>query len=250
MHNTFGAQDRLLAKRIRQKLLDSGCHSVAMPAGRKRTIAPLPSRLTSLPTLTPSVFIPSPILSSPAPAVECGTEPGKMSVAFSSFNKVTVFQFPRPTMSCWQGFILPKVLYTHCNTLRKLHDDFPLAPPPSPEVRPVLLGSKFRRSPSPPLLPPTPPRSPSTTPALNTPTALTMPQLVASLTLTHRERSGLRPQGRSLKSTSKCLSKSMGKDTYSTEELASQEAGTCMEEDEDVFMISRSRGVANVSAVR
>ena len=32
--------------------------------------------------------------------------------------------------------------------------------------------------------------------------------------------------------------------------LASQEAGTCMEEDEDVFVISCSQGVANVLAMR
>ena len=240
-HNTFEAQDRLLAERIRQKLLDSGCHSVAMTEGR-RTAAPLPSRLTLPPTLTPSVLMPSPILSSPAPAVQCRTEPENLSVTFSSSNEVTVFQFPRPPYPAGKVLFYPKPSTPIAiPSLQNLHDDFPLTPPPSPEDRPVLLGSKFRRSPSPPLLPPTPPRSRSTTPALQTATTLTMPQLVASLTLAHRERSGLRSRGRSLKSTSKCSSKSMGDGAYSTGEPASQES-VCMEEDKEVFVISRSRG--------
>ena len=40
----FEAQDWLLAKRTWWKLLDGGCHSVAMTGGHEgRTAAPLPS---------------------------------------------------------------------------------------------------------------------------------------------------------------------------------------------------------------
>ena len=245
-HNTFEAQDRLLAERIWQRLLDGGSHSVAMTGDHEgRTAAPLPSRLTLLsspPTPISSVLMPSPILSSPAPVVECRTESENMSVTVSSSNEVTVFEFPRPPCPAGKVLYCPKPSAPIAvPPLRNPHDDVQTSdwpsspsvhkpPPSSPEITPTLLSSKFRRSPSPPSLPSTPPPSRCTTPTPQIPTTLTMPQLVASLTLAHRERSGLRSRGRSLKSSSNCSNRNMGKDAYCTREPASKDSGVCVED--------------------
>ncbi|KIM54886.1 hypothetical protein SCLCIDRAFT_1221591 [Scleroderma citrinum Foug A] len=251
-HNTFEAQDRLLAERIWQKLLDGGCNSVVMTGGHEgRTAAPLPSRLTLLsspPIPISSVLMPSPIHSSPAPAVECRAESENMS----SSNEVTVLKFPQPP--CLAGKVL---FYPKPSTpiavppLRNFHDDFQASASPSspahktplscPKNMPTLLSSKFRRSPSPPLLSSTPRPSRSTTPTPQTPTTLTMPQLVASLTLVHRERSGLRSRGRSLKNSSNCSSRSMGKDACCTREPTGKESNVCIEDRQEGIAIPRSR---------
>ena len=110
-HNTFEAQDQLLAERIWQKLLDGGCHSVAMTGGHEgKMAAPLPSRLTLLsppPTPILGVLMPSSILSSPA-ATMCRTDSENMLVTVSSSNEVTVFKFPQPPSPAGKVLFHPK----------------------------------------------------------------------------------------------------------------------------------------------
>ncbi|KAL4065114.1 hypothetical protein V8B97DRAFT_1559430 [Scleroderma yunnanense] len=258
--NTFEAQDRLLAGRIWQKLHDGGCLPAAMIDDREgKTATPSPSRLalsSSPPTPITLALMPSPILASPAPAIECRAEPENMSVILSSSNEVTVLEFPRPPCPAASVLHYPKPSTPiSVPPLRNLLDNFhtpswplspvsrrdPFVPLPSPEHTPTPLSSNFRRPPSPPLLPCKPHQSQSTTPTPQTPTTLTMPQLIASLTLAHRERGGLRSRGRSLKSSSKRSSKSTANGAYCIGKPASQEKGAFVEEDKEGIMIACAR---------
>ncbi|KAL4066135.1 hypothetical protein J3A83DRAFT_4375420 [Scleroderma citrinum] len=259
--NTFQAQDRLLAGRIWQKLLDGGCYSAAMIDDHEGgTAAPLPSRMTHLslpPTPVSSVLMPSPILASSAPVVECkaALDPQNNSVSSPFSNEATDlgFKFARPLCPGASPLNCPKPsIPIAVPPSRNLHGDFkmagdwpsglvaqrdPFTPPSSPEDTLITDSSKLRRSPSPPLRRSTPPPSRSATSIPQTPTTLTMPQLVASLTLAHRERRGLRRRVQSLKSSSKRSNRSTGDDVCCTSGPASQECDAPVEENQETRML-------------
>ena len=152
--------------------------------------------------------MPSHILSSPALAVECRTESENMPVTFSSPNEVTVVKFPRPPCPAKVLFCpkpstssqcLPCETFTTISRRQSRCHHLPTK-------RLYLLQRTRQRclarnSDGSPLLSAVLPSSRSTTPIPQTPMMLTVPQLVASLTLVHREQSDLRSKGRSLNSS-------------------------------------------------
>lgn len=216
---TIEAQDRLLAGKIWQKLVDNGCHSGPTTRDERRIVPLLPSEAK----------------------LETGVDPRKPSAAASS---VIILEFPHPPSPRSNPLFFPKPSSPIAmpSTLQMIYDDFPMRPPTtldekdtrpyasSTEIEPTLHQTNLRRSPSPPSLQRRPLPSRSATPTSQSPTPLTMPQLVASLILSHRERSSLRTKGRSSKSNS---GKSKREEADRIRESASQEIGASPKELED-----------------
>ncbi|KAI6144049.1 hypothetical protein BKA82DRAFT_33831 [Pisolithus tinctorius] len=243
---TIEAQDRLLAGKIWQKLVDNGCHSGPTTRDERRIVPLLPSQLSPLlPMSTPSALMPSAILTLPMPTgeakLETGVDPRKPSAAASS---VIILEFPHPPSPRSNPLFFPKPSSPIAmpSTPQTIYDDFPMRPPttldekdtrpyaPSTEIEPTSHRTNLRRSPSPPSLQRRPLPSRSATPTSQLPTPLTMPQLVASLILSHRERSSLRTKGKSSKSNS---GKSKREEADRTREPASQEISASPKELED-----------------
>lgn len=223
---TIEAQDRLLVGKIWQKLMDNGCHSGPMTDAGGRTVRLLPSEVEP----------------------ETGPDCRQPSAASSS---VAVLEFPRPPSPRSNLLFFPKPSSPIAvpSTPQTTHDFLMLSPTTSYEkdVRPCTPSPKFestslqmvlRRSPSPPLLQRTPSTSRSATPTSQSPTTLTMPQLVASLILSHRERSSSRTRGKSSSGRSK------REDACHTGESASQECGVSSKELE-VTRMSKSQVLWN-----
>ena len=221
--NSFQAQDLLLAGRISQKMLNCRCHSAAMIDDHEEKTAAWLYSLLAVSSLPPTLVTSA--LASHAPTSGCraGLDPQNMSATLSS-NGGTVLELADP--------LCPDANVSHRSKLSipilvppsRNRGDFQMLPwPLGPALRNTITPPpspvKSRRSLSFPLLPPKPP-TPRT---LRT---LTMSQLVASLTLAHRERSGLRP--RSSKSSSKRSSKDREKDAHCTGEPASHPSGVFM----------------------
>ena len=203
-HNIFQEQDRLLIKRICQKVLDSGYCSAAMIKDHE-------GRPVSLPRLTLLSTPPTPmslLFTSTALSVKCRAklDPKNTSVNLPSLSKEDTgsesAHSPCPMLHCPQ----PSILIA-APPPRNQWDFQTSSQPTTPASKDTVTPSpeQFRRSPSPPLRPSTPPPSQSTTPIQQTPLTMTMPQLVASLTLAHHKRCGFKP--RSSKNSSKHSSK-------------------------------------------
>lgn len=227
---TIEAQDRLLAGKIWQKLIDNGCHSGPMVDAEGRTVRSVPSEVEP----------------------ETGLDCRQSSPAASS---VAVLEFPRPPSPRSNPLFFPKPSSPIAvpSTPQTTYDFLMLSPTtlyekdvrpctPSPKFEPTPLRMDLRRSPSPPLLQRTPSTSRSATPTLQSPATLTMPQLVASLILSHRERGSLRTKGKS------GSGKSKREGACRTGESASQESGGSSKELEgrhEVTRMSKSQALWN-----
>ncbi|KAG6328652.1 hypothetical protein ID866_10437 [Astraeus odoratus] len=257
---TIEAQDRLLAGRIWKKLVGNGWHSSATTGDTDRkTTAPLPSRLaivSSPPAPAPSVLMPSPIImpSSSAPTADIArgsSDLHNMPLKLTTLNEVAILDFPRPPSQGPNSLFGPRPsVPITLPAPSKVYDDFPAlpgpttvpsqsrlyAPQPFTEPRLAPPSVECRQPLSPSLRAPTPPLSRPTTPTpqMNPSTlTLTMPQLVASLTLAHRERSGSRTRGRSMRGNSPRPRKEKGKDAPLAEDPASQEGGVSVDDKEN-----------------
>ncbi|KAI6142292.1 hypothetical protein EDD17DRAFT_254929 [Pisolithus thermaeus] len=227
---TIEAQDRLLAGKIWQKLIDNGCHSGPMTGAEGRTVRLPPSEVE------------------PETGPVCRQPPAAAS-------SVAVLEFPRPPSPRSNPLFFPKPSSPIAvpSTPQTTYDCLMLSPTPlyekdvrpctaSPKFEPTPLQMDLRRSPSPPLLQRTPSASRSATPTPQSPATLTMPQLVASLILSHRERGSLRTKSKS------SPGKSKREDVCHTGESASQECGGSSEELEgrhEVTRMSKSHALWN-----
>ncbi|KIJ63404.1 hypothetical protein HYDPIDRAFT_41233 [Hydnomerulius pinastri MD-312] len=192
----FDALDRMLAGRIWKRLVEGGCvEGRAMPSPFPRISSPT----MSVPSLGPSPVLAAPICLSTSPVSSAPTPgPGlrvdTAIVASTSSNEVISLDFPCPACPPPSPVSPPSLAPASPSspdaTPQKPHVRFQIPlHPPHPQLHPSMT---LQRSPSPP---------PRTAPALLNAQTLTlsMPQLVASLTLAHRERSALRGRGRGWK---------------------------------------------------
>ncbi|KAI6037818.1 hypothetical protein EDC04DRAFT_2090507 [Pisolithus marmoratus] len=215
---TIEAQDRLLAGKIWQKLIDNGCHSSPTMRDEGGTVRLLPSEAEP----------------------ETGADLGKRATVASS---VAVLEFPQPPSPRPNPLFFPKPSSPIALTSapQTSYDDFLIRPPTTlyerdvrppapPDFEPTSFRTNLRRSPSVPLFQRTPPPSRSTTPTPQLSTTLTMPQLVASLILSHRERSSPRTKGKSKREEVRHIGES-----------ASQESGVSPKEPGDRHEIALTR---------
>ncbi|KAI6110878.1 hypothetical protein EDD16DRAFT_1608883 [Pisolithus croceorrhizus] len=254
---TIEAQDRLLAGKIWQKLIDNGCHSGPMTGAEGRTVRLPPSQSFTLSSMPPpSALVPLPVLTLSTPAGEVEPETGPVCrQPPAAASSVAVLEFPRPPSPRSNPLFFPKPSSPIAvpSTPQTTYDCLMLSPTPlyekdvrpctaSPKFEPTPLQMDLRRSPSPPLLQRTPSASRSATPTPQSPATLTMPQLVASLILSHRERGSLRTKSKS------SPGKSKREDVCHTGESASQECGGSSEELEgrhEVTRMSKSHALWN-----
>ncbi|KAH7890102.1 hypothetical protein F5I97DRAFT_1850136 [Phlebopus sp. FC_14] len=167
---SFQELDKMLAERLRKRLVDGGCRE-----GRD-VPSPLPrisSPTMSMPTLLPSPSVPC----FPAPTSVAGNT--SMSADDEYLCPSSPVSSPLAKPSPALGVPIP----SSNPTFQKPHVRFQNTPHPHPHPSTTL-----RRSPSPP------PRTRASTHGHTL--TLTMPQLVAVLILSHRERSGARGRGR------------------------------------------------------
>ncbi|KIK92694.1 hypothetical protein PAXRUDRAFT_829721 [Paxillus rubicundulus Ve08.2h10] len=200
----FDAMDRMLADKIWRRLIESGCvEGRAVPSPLPRISPPT----MSVPSLGASPVLAVPIRKAPslaAPSMPLSESRPKANIVVSS-NKIGMPDFHRPlvsTASLSPPLTAPPVSSpTPTSYKPHVHFQTPLTPPhhhPHP-------STTLQRSPSPP------PRT-ALSLAQGHALTLTMPQLVASLTLAHCERSGLRSRGRGWKAKvkSECHSRVNG----------------------------------------
>ncbi|KAF9241406.1 hypothetical protein BU15DRAFT_73526 [Melanogaster broomeanus] len=186
------AADRLLMERIRKRLVDSGCfEGRAPPSPLSRKLSPT----ISLPSLGPSPVLAVPILQAPsssaplAPSLVSAPKADITLVAVAPSDETAMLEFPCPPVAMISTSLSLTVPVSQVPSLiptyHKPHVRLQISPTTSHPHPSMTL----QRSPSPP---------PRTATALThaQPLTLTLCQLVAALTLAHRERSGLRPRGR------------------------------------------------------
>ncbi|KAF9228932.1 hypothetical protein BS17DRAFT_877442 [Gyrodon lividus] len=199
--HSFDAMDCMMAERIGHRLVESGS------VERRAVPSPLPR--ISPPTISVPSLGPSPVLEVPtsrAPSLSVPSKPSpdsapKANIVVAPSNETAVPGFPRPPGQ--RPPLSPPSLPSAVpaspissspppSHIPHIHLQMPLTPSSSHPHPSATL----KRSPSPP-----PQTAPTFTHAQTL--TLTMPQLVASLTLAHRDRSGLRPRGRSWKGKAK-----------------------------------------------
>lgn len=217
--NSFQVQDLLLVGKVWQKILDCRCHSAALIRDHEETTtSPLSSWLAAL-SLPPTIASSAPASRAPS-ACRAGLDLKNMSVTLSS-NGGTVLELADPlrpgtNASHCSKLSIPIFILPTWNPNEFQMIPWPLEPTLTDTITPPPSPAQSRRSHTLPLLLPRPS-------SLRPPQTLTVSQLVASLTLAHRKRTGLRP--RSSKSSSKRSRKSKEKDAHCTGEPASLPSG-------------------------
>lgn len=182
----IGAMDRVLVERIQKRLADNGCvEGRALPNLLPRISSPTIS-VPSLSLLAPSRKTP-PINSDSFTLSSELNQKGNNALNETATSPPASDATPRASVSITSHFLVPSARST--SHRRYVHFEIPQRPCQS-QPRPNIP----RRSPSPPT------RTGTVTTNVQMVT-LTMPQLVASLTLAHHERSRLRLRGRTLKVT-------------------------------------------------
>ncbi|KIJ12562.1 hypothetical protein PAXINDRAFT_14643 [Paxillus involutus ATCC 200175] len=216
----FDAMDRMLAEKIWKRLVESGCvEGRAVPSPLPRISPPT----ISVPSLGPSPVLAVPIRNSPSLADPSMPSKPKANIVVST-NEIAMPDFHRPLVPTASSSstspppTVPASVLSSNSTSHKPHVHFQIPPTPShPHPHP---STTLQRSPSPP---------PRTAPTLahGQTLTLTMPQLVASLTLAHRERSGLRSRGRGWKAKVKTESHDRVNGSTASCSLPASQADRC-----------------------